>query len=59
MPVELGWVADGLLEPRRIVAVGDNIEPVTVPPILGDATLVGREQDRTCRGAEPLDLDKP
>ena len=41
------------------VAVGDDVEPVAVTTVLGDAALVRREQDRAARRAEPLDLDEP
>src|SRR5207249_6369041 len=58
-PVEPGGIADWLLEPWGCVAGGDDVEPVAVTPILGDAALVGREQDRAARRAESLHLDEP
>src|SRR5437879_6541157 len=58
VPVEPGGIADWLLEPWGCVAVGDDIEPVAVAPVLGDAAFVGREQDRAARRAESLHLDE-
>ena len=58
VPVEARRVADRLLELRRIVAVGDDVEPKAVATVLGDAALVGREQDRAGRCAKPLHLDQ-
>ena len=58
VPVESRWIANRLLEARGIVAIGDDVKPVTVAPVFGDTPLVRGEQDRTACGAEPFDLDQ-
>ena len=58
VPVEPRRIADRLLQSRRRVAVGDDVEPVAVAAVLGHAPLVGREQDRAGRCAEALHLDE-
>src|SRR6266851_2756252 len=57
VPVEPSGIEDRLFQPRRVVAVGDNVEPEAVRPILRDATLVGCQQDRAGRCTKTLYLD--
>jgi hypothetical protein len=40
------------------VAVRDDVEPITVAPILGDTALVGCEQNCASRGSNPLHFDE-
>ena len=59
IPGEPGRVADRPLRHRRRVAVGEDIEPEAVAPVLGNATLVASQQHRfNCR-AEALYFDQP
>src|SRR5262249_40161613 len=59
MPGEARRILDGLLERRRDVTVGDDIEPIALSTIFGDAPLVWREQNVAGGGADPLHLDQP
>ena len=58
LPREPSRVRDRCLEDRRSPAVGDDVQPVAVGPVLGDSALVGRQQDRARGGGESLDLDQ-
>ena len=57
--IKAGGVADRLAELRRRVAVGDDVEPVAVAAVLGDAALVRREQNAAVAVADALNLDEP
>ena len=50
--------ADRPLQHRRRVAVGEDVEPQAVAPVLGNATLVARQQHRSHRRAEALYFDQ-
>lgn len=39
-------------------AICDHVEPVTIPPVLGHAMLVGRQDDFTFASCQALDIDK-
>ena len=59
MPRKAGWILDRGLKLRCGVAVGHNIEPVAITPILGHSSFVRREEYGPGRVADALDLDEP
>ena len=54
VPREPGWVFNRLLKLWIAGAVGDYVEPVAVAAILGDATLIGRQQNAAVAAARPF-----
>lgn len=58
VPIEPRGVFDRFLQLRTSVAVGHDVQPVAVAPVLGDAPLVGSEENRPGRATEPLHLDQ-
>ena len=57
-PFQAGGVADRLAQLRRRVAVGDDVEPVTVAAVLGHTPFVRGEQHTAVGVADPLDFDQ-
>ena len=58
VPRETGWVFDRLLKLRGAGAVGHHVEPVAFAAVLGDATLVGRQQNAAGGGGETFYLNQ-
>ena len=58
MPREAGGVFDWLLQTGLGFAARDNIKPVAVAPVFGDAAFVGSEQNGSGGGANAFDFDQ-
>src|SRR5262245_56558341 len=57
-PLQTSGIADRVAQPRRRVAMRDDVEPVAVAAVLGYASLVRREQHAAVRVADTLHLDQ-
>ncbi len=59
MPLQPSRVFYRLLEFWLFFAACDDIEPVTIPPILGNVSFIGGKQDRPGVSRNPFDFDEP
>ena len=57
MPWETGWVFDRVLKLGLRLAICDDVEPVAVAAVLGDAALVGRKQDGSSSFTDSFDFN--
>lgn len=58
VPREPRGVFDRLLKARLGLAARDDVEPVAVATVFGDAALVGGEKDGSGRGADAFDFNE-
>jgi len=58
MPFEASRVSNRILEFWLTFAVGNNIQPVTIPTILGDSFFVRGEQHISSRFTQPFNLNE-
>src|ERR1035437_5258632 len=57
VPREPGWVFDGVFQMRLGVAVRDDVKPVQVAPVIGDALFVRRQENGARDSADTFDFD--
>lgn len=57
VPWEASRIPHRLLDSRCRIAIRHDLEPVAVPPVFGDASLVRGEEHVARRVADALDLD--
>src|SRR5438876_909947 len=50
---------DRRLQYSGVSAVGNDIEPVAIAPVLGHPLLIRCQANDPCFGGQPLDLDQP
>jgi hypothetical protein len=58
VPRESSWIFDGFFKVPLGVAVGDDVKPVEVVPIFGDALFVRRQENGARGRADAFDLDE-
>ena len=59
VPGEARRVFDRVFQIRGRVAVGDDVKPVEVAPVFGDAFLVGRQENGAGRRPDAFDFNQP
>src|SRR5206468_3069123 len=59
VPIQSAWIFHRILKAWVRVTGRYDVEPITVAAVLGNASFVGCEQDRSGRRTQALHLDQP